>query len=139
MLWVEKALEVAHHTGGRRQSLQMFCQRVTRLQEGKAYDAHNKPIPLAGEHKQAELQDARTAEDMWKSHWGGQLGGGAYSERCPARAHHGGHAAYPGKLRSPKPYQGFAGYILVGGTVLTGVLPQRRILQAECTRSLDEA
>ena len=37
------------------------------LQEGKAYDAHNKPIPLAGEHKQAELQDARTAEDMWRA------------------------------------------------------------------------
>ncbi len=37
------------------------------MQEGKAYDAHNKAIPLAGEHKQAELQEARTAEDMWKA------------------------------------------------------------------------
>lgn len=36
-------------------------------QEGKAFDGNNKPIPLAGEHKQAELQDAETAEEMWKA------------------------------------------------------------------------
>ena len=27
------------------------------LQDGKSSDADNKPIPLAGEHKQAELAD----------------------------------------------------------------------------------
>lgn len=37
------------------------------VQEGKAYDAQNKPIPLAGEHKQAELRDTKTAEDMWRA------------------------------------------------------------------------
>jgi len=37
------------------------------MQEGKAFDGNNKPIPLAGEHKQAELQDAKTAEEMWKA------------------------------------------------------------------------
>ena len=38
-----------------------------RVQEGKAFDANNKPVPLAGEHKQAELQDVRTAEYMWRA------------------------------------------------------------------------
>ena len=37
------------------------------VQDGKAFDGNNKPIPLAGEHKQAELQDAKTAEEMWKA------------------------------------------------------------------------
>ena len=37
------------------------------MQDGKAFDANNAPIPLAGEHKQAELADAKTAEDMWRA------------------------------------------------------------------------
>lgn len=37
------------------------------MQEGKAFDANNKPVPLAGEHKQAELRDARTAEEIWRA------------------------------------------------------------------------
>ncbi len=37
------------------------------MQDGKAYDANNMPIPLAGEHKQAEVADAKTAEDMWRA------------------------------------------------------------------------
>ena len=36
-------------------------------QEGRAYDAQNTAIPLAGEHKQAQLREARNAEDMWKA------------------------------------------------------------------------
>jgi len=36
-------------------------------QDGRAFDANSKPIPLAGEHKQAEIQDATTAEEMWRA------------------------------------------------------------------------
>ena len=36
-------------------------------QEGRAYDAQNTAIPLAGEHKQAQLREARSAEDMWRA------------------------------------------------------------------------
>ena len=37
------------------------------LQEGRAYDAQNAAIPLAGEHKQAELREAGSAEAMWRA------------------------------------------------------------------------
>lgn len=36
-------------------------------QEGRAFDAQNAAIPLAGEHKQGEIQDALSAEDMWRA------------------------------------------------------------------------
>lgn len=36
-------------------------------QEGRAFDAQNEAIPLAGEHKQAEIRDARSAGDMWRA------------------------------------------------------------------------
>ena len=44
----------------------LYEQRIE-MQDGRAFDAQYKAIPLAGSHKQAELQDARTAEDMWKA------------------------------------------------------------------------
>lgn len=36
-------------------------------QEGRAFDAQNEAIPLSGEHKQAEIRDARSAGDMWRA------------------------------------------------------------------------
>ena len=37
------------------------------MQEGRAYDAQNKAIPLAGEHKQAQVAEASSAEAMWQA------------------------------------------------------------------------
>lgn len=37
------------------------------VQEGKAYDAQNVAIPLAGDHKQSQIAEARSAEDMWRA------------------------------------------------------------------------
>ncbi|DBA80252.1 hypothetical protein WJX79_002480 [Trebouxia sp. C0005] len=36
-------------------------------QEGHTFDANNKPVGLASEDKQAEVQAAQTAGDMWKA------------------------------------------------------------------------
>ncbi|KAL3145349.1 hypothetical protein ABBQ38_001606 [Trebouxia sp. C0009 RCD-2024] len=51
----------------------MNFERALRLmkeviaQEGHTFDAKNKPVPLASEDKQAEVQAAKTAADMWKA------------------------------------------------------------------------
>ena len=34
-------------------------------QEGHAYDANNKPVPVAGPHVRQAVSDAHTAEDMY--------------------------------------------------------------------------
>eukprot|EP00891_Asterochloris_glomerata_P001301 jgi/Astpho2/1301/fgenesh1_pg.00024_%23_11_t len=35
--------------------------------DGRAFDQHNNPVPLAGDHKRAEIQSVKTAEDLWKA------------------------------------------------------------------------
>ncbi|KAL3144958.1 hypothetical protein ABBQ32_003464 [Trebouxia sp. C0010 RCD-2024] len=51
----------------------MNFERALRLmkeviaQEGHTFDAKNKPVPLASEDKQAEVQAAKTAADMWRA------------------------------------------------------------------------
>ncbi|KAK9842872.1 hypothetical protein WJX74_003734 [Apatococcus lobatus] len=37
------------------------------LKEGKAFDAANNPVPMAGDAKQSQVQDAQTAEHMWQA------------------------------------------------------------------------
>ncbi len=62
----------------------MACSEVSHahnVQEGKAFDANNNPVPAAGDSKQSQIQDAKTAEDMWQV----QL---PFSHPCPLARFH---------------------------------------------------